>query len=525
MPTSSDVARDAHRLFRAADLGSTLVGTLEGFGRVAREELETVAIDVDRRSRPYLLRYDIEGREVDEVRLSGDHRRALDRLYASGVATGPVEGRHDWAFSFALLHEVADVGLACSATVTMATIFEFTKYADPGLRERFGPPLLAGGGRAQGATWATEAQGGSDLGANLTVAREGAGGRWALTGEKYFCSNVGAGFALLTARPEGAPEGTRGIRLFFAPAQRPDGRPNWRVRRLKEKLGTVSVPTGEVSLDGTEAYRLGPTEAGVLPVMEMLNVSRVANAVGSAAVLHRAFELARDHARRRFAFGRPIAGHPLLAADLATLAVEADAASLLAFDAVHLFDRVGNERPRYSADYHRLRLATHAAKLVCAEAAVRGTELALEVVGGPGYLEEFPVAKLARDAHVTPIWEGGANLQALDAREAIERYHPEASWREEARRVAAEAEGVVSEFLTGRLAALEAPGGEADAKAVLRAWAELRQGTLLAERARRGPDRSERAGAVVELFVLLREDRPGSGLPGRLVEAALGRAP
>ncbi len=525
MPTSSDVARDAHRLFRDADLEPALVGTLDGFARFAREELEPVAFDVDRRSRPYLLRYDIEGHEVDEVRLSGEHRRVLDRVYASGVATGPVEGRHDWAFSFALLHEVADVGLACSATVTVATVFEFTKYADPDLRERFGPPLLDGGGRAQGATWATEAQGGSDLGANLTVAREGTGGRWALTGEKYFCSNVGAAFALLTARPEGAPDGTRGIRLFFAPARRSDGRPNWRVRRLKEKLGTVSVPTGEVSLDGTEAYPLGPTEAGVLPVMEMLNVSRVANAVGSAAVLHRAFELAQEHANRRLAFGRPIAGHPLLAADLATLATEADAASLLAFDAVHLFDRVGSERPRYSADYHRLRLATHAAKLVCAEAAVRGTELALEVVGGPGYLEEFPVAKLARDAHVTPIWEGGANLQALDAREAIERYHPEAPWREEARGVASRAGGVVREFLVERLGALDAPGEESDAKAVLRAWAELRQGTLLAERARLDGDRSGRPEALAQLFVHLREGRPAVGLPRPLVEAVLGRAP
>lgn len=521
MTTSGDAVDDAYVLFRGSPLASDRAEVLERFGRFAREELEPTGADVDRRSRPYLQPHDAEGHDIDEVRLSPDHRRALERLYASGIATGPVDGRHEWAFSFALMHEVAEVGCLCSATVSLATVFLLDKYGDPSARDRFGPPLRSDGGAAQGATWATEAQGGSDLGANSTVARPAESGTWSLTGEKFFCSNVGAAYALVTARPEGASPGVRGVRLFFAPARRADGRPNWRVRRLKEKLGTVSVPTGEVSLDRTEAVLLGPPEAGVFPVLEMLNVSRVANAVGSAAVLHRAFEIARNHARRRTAFGRPIVDHPLLASDLATLATEADAASLLAFDAVFGFDAAGKERPPYSEAYHRFRFATHAAKLVTAEQAVRGAVLALEVFGGSGYLEEFPVAKLVRDALVTPVWEGGANLQALDAREASERYHPEHAWREEAEAAAAASAPAIQEFLRGRLSSLESPGGEGDAKVWLRAWGELRQATLLAERARRVKSRAERSTAVAEIFVRLRGNRRVDGLPPALVAPLL----
>ena len=518
---SARVAVDAHRLFRDQELSEELVGRLREFGRFAREELEPGAYEIDRGARPTLVPHDLGGQEVDPVRLASGHRSLLARLYAYGVVTGPFCGEHDLAFSFLLMHEVADVGLLCSATVTLATLFALEKYGTPELKARFGATLKADGALAQGATWATEAQGGSDLGANRTSARRVSDGQWTLRGEKYFCSNVGARFALVTGRPEGGAEGARGIRLFFAPARRDDGRPNWTVVRLKEKLGTVTVPTGEVVLDRAEAYLLGGDDEGVMPVMEMLNLSRVANAVGSAALAQRASEVARFHAERREAFGRRLEHHPLLAADLAELAVEADAASLLAFDAVYRFDRQGSERPPYSAEYHALRLATHAAKLMTAEQAVGATRLAMEVVGGPGYLEEFPVAKLVRDALVTPIWEGGANVQSLDAREVLGRHHPEAAWRADGETAVEGASEEVSAFLAERLRALAAPArDESSAKVLLRAWAEVRQATLLERRARLRP--TPRTRAAAQLYARLHRHDPARGLPDDEVRAVLG---
>jgi len=517
----SPVVRDAFRIARR-ELTAEELRTLGEFGRFAREELEPVAYEVDRRSPPRLLESDPDGGRPPEVVLSADHRRVLDRMYASGLAVGPLGLRHDWPFTFALMHEVADVGCLCSATVTLATVYSIDKWAPPEVRDRFLPALLEAGGRAQGATWATEEQGGSDLGSNLSRARPVSGHRWALSGEKFFCSNVGASCAVVTARPEGGADGIRGVRLFFVPAVREGGGANWRVRRLKEKLGTVAVPTGEVVFEDSEAYALGTTEVGVLPVMEMLNVSRVANAVGSAAVLQRAFEAAATYAQQRSAFGKTIAGHPLLSLDLATLATEADAASLLALDSAFRFARSARDRPPYTAEFQLTRFTTHVAKLVTAEQAVRGTALAMEILGGIGYLEERPVAKLVRDALVTPIWEGGANIQSIDAREVARRHHPEARWEAAAGRAASQTSSPnIHRFLSERLDALGRSTEEIDAKRTVRMWGEVRQVTLMVVRGRKSPD-SEVSDARAELFVQLRSDRPTGGISTELVETALG---
>lgn len=510
--------------FRIADrpLSAEEGRAIAEFGRFCREELEPAAVEIDRSARPGLRAPSRGASGVPEVRLSASHRRMLDRLYASGLALGPTRSARDWPVAFALMHEAAEIGFLCSATVTLATVYALAKWGSSDLRERYLTELVATRGRAQGATWATEEQGGSDLGANATHATPIAQGRWALSGEKFFCSNVGASCAVVTARPDGASEGIHGIRLFFVPARRADGTPNWRVRRLKEKLGTIAVPTGEVGFDRAEAYALGPESAGVLPAMEMLNVSRVANAVGSAGVLQRASEWSIAFARRRQAFGKPLIEHPLLALDVATLATESDAASLLAFDAVFSLAKSAGEMPPYSPDAQVMRFTTHIAKLVTAEQAVRGTALAMEVRGGMGYLEEEPLAKLARDALVTPIWEGGANLQALDAREVMRRHRSHKAWEAAAGRAAGHSGSAeVRRFIATRVALTGAQSEEIDAKHVARTWGSLRQLTLLVERSHRAPE-NPCFEARAELFARLRADRPGVDFPRGLVERALG---
>jgi acyl-CoA dehydrogenase len=330
---------------------------------------------------------------------------------------------------------------------------------------------------------------------------------------------------VITARPEGAPEGPRGIRLYFVPSRREDGTKNWRVRRLKEKLGTTAVPTGEVSLEGSEAFLLGTDEEGIVPTMEMLNVSRICNAIGSAGILARATEYALRHAEGRTAFGRRLRDHPLMALDLARLALESTTAALLAFEPAFAFDAVWKERPPRSPEARRLRFATHAAKLTTADQAIRSAFGAMEVLGGAGYLEEFPLAKLVRDAMVVPIWEGGANRQALDADELVGRSHPEELWMTEAKGEVDRLESdPASVLLQDMIRSIEgAPKLEINAKARLQAFSSLRQLTLLARLARSdGPEANEaRCRALLELFVS--SYRPGSLGPVRegTVEAIL----
>src|SRR5262249_39310717 len=147
-----------------------------------------------------------------------------------------------------------DISIHCPITLTGAVAYVLDRFAPEPLKSRYLPGLTRQDGRAwTGATWATERQGGSDMGAAATTARA-AGQLFELSGLKWFCSNAAADLALVTARPEGAPAGTRGLGLYLVPRIASSGGHNrYRIRRLKDKLGTRGLPTGEVELEGAEA--------------------------------------------------------------------------------------------------------------------------------------------------------------------------------------------------------------------------------------------------------------------------------
>jgi alkylation response protein AidB-like acyl-CoA dehydrogenase len=267
----------------------------------------------------------------------------------------------------------------------------------------------------------TEAGGGSDLGATVETVARLDGGIWRLTGEKYFASNAGAELAVVAARPEGAPRTVRGLALFLLPRYRDDGTPNYIIRRLKDKIGTRSVPTAEVELRDSEAYLLGRPETGIYQILEVLNVSRVANSVGSVALMQRAIAEAMAFAEQRIAFGRPIGQHPLMRHQFAERIQELQAAFALAWTTVRLLEEAWLERPPYSERYHLFRLLTHLAKYWTAEQAVQTAKWAMEVHGGMGVLGEYPVERWLREAMILPIWEGTPHRQILDGLEAMAR--------------------------------------------------------------------------------------------------------
>ncbi|HVR38326.1 MAG TPA: acyl-CoA dehydrogenase family protein [Thermoanaerobaculia bacterium] len=254
-----------------------------------------------------------------------------------------------------------------------------------------------------GGMFLTERAGGSDVGANETIARKASDGTWRLDGHKWFCSNVDAQAVLVTARVEGA--GTKGLRTFLLLTR---DNPGVRIERLKDKFGTRSMATGEVTLTDAVAEEVG----GFAAMTDMLNLSRIYNAVASVAAIGRAVYEARHYIERRYAFGRPVIEWPLAQETFFDLEAEHIGALLLTFEAVELLARADAG----DADAAKLlRLLTPIVKAVTGKLAVPCVSEAMELIGGNGYIEESPLPRLLRDAQVLPIWEGTTNILVLDA--------------------------------------------------------------------------------------------------------------
>ncbi len=399
--------------------------TLIDFGNVAGGRAYEVAEHIDRGAAPVLVMHDVDGNRIDRVQLSPAHAALLKDI--AFINRAPYEGG-SWHQHFALGYLLADPGLYCSLIVTNQTAYAIYKYLPD--QQHWLEPLLSGD--AWGATWMTETHGGSDLGANKTLARLGDNG-WKLYGDdKYFASNAGlADVAIVTARPEGAPAGPKGIALFLVQRLNSSGQLNYHVRRLKDKSATRAVPSGEVEFNGAQAFLVGQKELGIYYTMENLTVSRLANAAGAMGLARKAQLESLFRTQARSAFGKPIVDHPLVRYDLTDLAVRIAGGLALLFHAVAWFDRVWRETPPYSERYHYARFLSHLLKNRTAEHGAAATQLAMELFGGIGFLDDFPIARLHRESLVTIIWEGTSNIQALDMLEAIRKKSAHESFLDE----------------------------------------------------------------------------------------------
>jgi alkylation response protein AidB-like acyl-CoA dehydrogenase len=386
-------------------------------------EGKSISAAVDRAGIPWLRMFDSSGRRVDEILYPPDYWQMLRRGYQAGVVWR-VFAEHSLIPHYLLgyLTSFYDAGLYCPYTVSLSTAVPLAKYGTEAVKARFLPALLRRDETVwQGATWMTEIGGGSDLGATVQTIAVQTEDCWYVSGDKYFASNVGAELAVVAARLASGLADIRGLGLFLVPRYRSDGSLNYTVRRLKDKIGTRSVPTGEVELRHSESYLLGQAEWGIYLILETLNLSRVANSVGSVALAQRALADAVAYAHRRQAFGKPIAEHPLLRHQIEKRIVELEAALALAWEAVRLLDQLWQATPRYPEQYHLFRLLAHLAKYWTAEYAVQTAKWAMEIYGGIGTLAEFGVERWLRDAMILPIWEGTPHRQILDGLEVMER--------------------------------------------------------------------------------------------------------
>ena len=380
---------------------------------------------VDRAGTPWLRMFDRWGARVDEILYPPEYWRMLKHGYRAGVLWRVFE-QNSLIPAYLLLYATGfyDPGLACPYTVSLSTVTPLSKYGDAELKARFLPRMLQrseNDGVWQGATWMTEIKGGSDLGAAVETVAQPDGNKWRLTGDKYFASNAGAELAVVAARKEGAPQNVRGLSLYLVPRRSEDGQLNYWIRRLKDKIATRSVPTGEIELRHSEGWLLGRAEDGIYLILEVLNLSRVANSVGSVALAQRAIADAYSFAERRTAFGKPIIEHPLLRRQFEDRLQRLRAASRLAWEAVSLLDKVWQDKPPYSESYHLFRLVAHLAKYWTAEFAAQTAKWAMEVYGGVGTLQEYRVERWLREAMILAIWEGTSHRQMLDGLEVMQR--------------------------------------------------------------------------------------------------------
>jgi alkylation response protein AidB-like acyl-CoA dehydrogenase len=458
---------------------------LRGYEEWFESQGQAISDAVDHGRTPWLRMHDREGRRVDEILYPPEYWTMLRRGYRAGVIWRAFEQKSLLpAYRLIYLTSFYDPGLSCPYTVSLSTALPLEKYGDAALHQRFLAPMLRrDDGVWQGATWMTEIKGGSDLGANVETVARPAGDHWRLTGDKYFASNAGADLAVVAARPEGAPQNVRGLALFLLPRRREDGALNYTIRRLKDKIATRSVPTGEVELRDSQAWLLGTAEAGIYLILEVLNVSRVANSIGSVGVAQRALADAVRFARERVAFGKPVLEHPLLRHQVEERSRTLEAALALAWESVELLDQVWRERAPYSDRYHLFRLVAHLAKYWTAEFAAQTGKWCMEVHGGLGTLEEYRVERWLRESMILAIWEGTAHRQILDGLEVMERKRAHRLLFQHLAPQAAAAEARELEARVDQHLALPVEEREATAEPLFRALAEFTARSLAHKRA------------------------------------------
>ncbi len=395
-------------------------------GAVASQKMDRLA-ELANRQGPVLVQFDKKGQRVDEVIFHPAYHE-LERIAFQDFAIAACSHREyalGWPgripqpvkFALGYLGMQAESGVFCPVAMTDAMARVLERYAGEPLKRRFLPPLteLTMDDLKQGAMFLTEKQGGSDVGLTTTVAKlraytaDGFQPEWELWGDKWFCSNVSADIILTLARPESAPAGTRGLGLFLVPKTLEDGTRNaYTINRLKDKLGTRSLATGEVTFHGVQAYQVGALNRGFVQMTEMINLTRIWAAIGSLSAMRRSFLEALIHTRGRVAFGRRLAEHPLMRRQLVDLLVEVEGCAALAFETTAVLERV--DCHGVEEDQRLLRILTPLCKYYIPKRGEYVVLEALEMRGGNGYVEDWVNPRLLRDSIVNVVWEGASNV-------------------------------------------------------------------------------------------------------------------
>src|ERR1700712_3723024 len=427
---------DLLRIHLADELFRHIEPHLDRLGALAGGHLDECARLADRHP-PVLHPRDRFGRDVQTIEYHPAYRELEKAAFGQfgihalshrkGIMgwpqTYPVVAKHAFTFLF----NQAEFGMGCPINVTDGAAKLLSNFGDDALKAKYLDGLTQTDMEklTQGGQFMTEKEGGSDVG-KLTTSAVQEGDHWRLTGEKWFCSNADAKVVMLLARPQGAEGGTRGVGLFLMPRFLADGSPNhYRIVRLKDKLGTRSMASGEIKLEGAIAYAVGKLDRGFVQMAEMVNSSRLSNGVKSTALMRRAWHDAMTVAKNRVVFGSRIADIPLARRQLMKITLATEQALSMSFLTADALDRAEAGSQDAAA---LLRILTPTLKFRATRDARKVCGDALEMRGGIGYIEEFATARLLRDAHLGSIGEGPGNIVAIDAlKRAVGRHGADAA--------------------------------------------------------------------------------------------------
>jgi alkylation response protein AidB-like acyl-CoA dehydrogenase len=405
------------------DVMTFLEPHLYKLGQVAGNALDKLAMTADQ-NKPILntrtryganedwVEYHPAYREMEQIAFCDFGIHAMSRT--PGVLGWPERFIPLAKYAFQYLFVQSEFGLMCPVSVTDTSTYLIERYGDSELKARFLPGMTSTDPNTlvKGTQFMTERTGGSDVGTNRLEAIHD-GKNWRLYGDKWFCSAVDADVALLLARPADAPDGTKGLALFAMPRRLDDGSRNaYRIARLKDKMGTRSMASGEIIFEGALAYPVGNLGRGLKQMLDQVNLSRLSHGVRAAAMMRRCLNESLVVSHHRAAFGKRLIDHPLHRRQLMKILLPTEQA-LSMF--VHTADVMHRAEQGDVKAQIELRILTPLLKFRACRDNIKVATTAMEVRGGNGYIEDFVNERLVRDAHIGVLWEGTSNINALDS--------------------------------------------------------------------------------------------------------------
>lgn len=363
--------------------------------------------------RPRIVKFDRVGVPVEQVDFGSLTRHLRREVAEFGVLSDVRSEVHKFSLVYLLAHN-GEASLNCGLSCTDGLIRAIEAQGSDFLRETYLPLLLSVETPLAGAQFITEQEGGSDIGAIEAEATPNPDGTWSIAGEKWFCSNPDE-YYLVAARPGGARAGTAGVAIFLVPRVLPDGQLNKiSFKRLKDKLGTQSLPTAEIDFNQAIGWAIGDPADGFKTLMNyVINASRVHNAANASGILHRAFLEARNYARQRDAFGGAIVNYPLVQQTLISLLERCWRSRVLTFKLAALIDE-NSLAPSDKGQSMWLRFLINLAKYRTAATLTDSVREAILVLGANGIVEDFTILpRLLRDSMIIETWEGTHNTLCL----------------------------------------------------------------------------------------------------------------
>lgn len=384
-----------------------------------RDFAEKIAVP---EKRPYMTHYDGHKNRIDRIVRPHEIEIMEKEVFGEGILSDETA---PWSrfVKILLLSQNSEAGILCPLACTWGLVELLEKFADTAETKQILDHVKQGlnGDFAIGAQFVSEIQGGSDVPANLLEAVN-EGGVWRLYGTKFFCSAAHADYAVVTAKPRGSEKtGLFVIPMWLPGNKEKELRNGYTIDRLKWKMGTVELPTAEITFDGALAYPTGPLDRGVANVVGIvLTISRLVVGIGGSGAMMRGLREGKKYAEFRTAFGAPINMFPMMAGQIARMERFTRRTLAGSFKVYRDFIALpGGLHPGLTAEEplnikrerFNMRQLVMLQKIVTAADAIDMARLGISVFGGHGVMEDFSVfPRMLRDGLVNELWEGPRNV-------------------------------------------------------------------------------------------------------------------